>query len=270
MVKRGKILAWRTLKDITMLPSTRAALFTVLTLYGFSASCQVSVAPPNPVQLETVRVRIPQGGLGLDQMGFPDSYRAEDTLISMSGNTITVSLLTVGNNGFQLVPSLPLDLPIGQFPAGSYSVLVTRRSEGAGTAGSLGLATFNVSPRGRSDPLWNFTDLWWNPSESGWGINLVQHPSGVIFATWFVYGPDGKPIWYAIPDGDWVSPTEYRGVIYRTTGPFFGGPFSAAAVAVTPVGNATINFVFWDFESASFQFTIDGATVTKQIQRQSF
>lgn len=253
-----------------MLRIARAVLVTLIACSAALALGQVTVTPSSPIQLETVRVRVPQGGLGLDQMGFPDSYRAADTLISMSGNTITVSLLTVGNDGFQLSPSLPVDLPIGQFPSGSYTVQVIRRSEGAGTSGSLGLATFHVSARNRADPLWNVTDLWFNSSESGWGINLVQHPSGVIFATWFVYGPDGKPIWYAIPDGDWANPTEYRGAIYRTTGPYFGGPFDPATVTVTPVGNAIINFVSWDFDRASFHFTVDGVTVTKLIQRQSF
>ncbi|HEX5633216.1 MAG TPA: S8 family serine peptidase, partial [Gemmatimonadales bacterium] len=30
----------------------------------------------------------------------------------------------------------------------------------------------------------NYSDLWWNPAESGWGVNL-EHQGDVIFATWF-------------------------------------------------------------------------------------
>jgi hypothetical protein len=36
------------------------------------------------------------------------------------------------------------------------------------------------------------TDLWINPSESGWGIS-VYHQGATLFASLFVYGPDGQP-----------------------------------------------------------------------------
>jgi hypothetical protein len=32
------------------------------------------------------------------------------------------------------------------------------------------------------------SDLWWNPAESGWGIQFV-HTGSAIFATMYVYGP---------------------------------------------------------------------------------
>jgi len=210
------------------------------------------------------------GGLGADQMGHPDSYSPDDTRISMVGNTIMVSLLTTGNNGFELQLSPPLDLPIGQFPPGSYNVQVTRRGQGLGSSGPLGGSMFTVSARAKGAPLWDFSDLWYDPSESGWGINLMQHPSGIIFATWFVYGQDGKPTWYFIPEGTWTQPNEYRGPIYKTTGPYFGGVFDPAAVTVTLAGSAVIGFQQNDYDHAGFQFTVDGVTVNKIIQRQSF
>src|ERR1043166_810025 len=39
------------------------------------------------------------------------------------------------------------------------------------------------------------SDLWWNPDESGWGIQFVQRGS-TIFATMFVYDANGNPTWY--------------------------------------------------------------------------
>jgi len=159
---------------------------------------------------------------------------------------------------------------VGNFPAGTYTVEVVRRSQGLGSSGALGSATFTVPPRVKGEPLWNFTDLWFNPAESGWGVNFVQHPSGIIFATWFVYGPDGKPVWYHIPEGTWTLPNEYRGPVYRTTGPYFGGVFDPNAVTVTLVGSAVIGFDEHDFNRGGFEFTIDGVKVTKIVQRQSF
>ena len=43
-----------------------------------------------------------------------------------------------------------------------------------------------------SDP--NYQGLWWNPDESGWGINFA-HQGDIIFATWFTYDVAGKPWW---------------------------------------------------------------------------
>ena len=42
----------------------------------------------------------------------------------------------------------------------------------------------------------NFSDLWWNPSESGWGLNRSQQ-ADVIFLTLFVYGPNSQAVWYS-------------------------------------------------------------------------
>ena len=37
----------------------------------------------------------------------------------------------------------------------------------------------------------DMSDLWWTPTESGWGIN-ISHQRDTIFATIFVYGPDNR------------------------------------------------------------------------------
>src|SRR5436190_23144345 len=41
----------------------------------------------------------------------------------------------------------------------------------------------------------NFTDQWWNPDEPGWGASVLQQYD-TLFVDLFVYGPDGKPVWY--------------------------------------------------------------------------
>jgi hypothetical protein len=39
------------------------------------------------------------------------------------------------------------------------------------------------------------TDMWWVPSESGWGVNIVLQ-YGTVFATFFVYDSNKNPVWY--------------------------------------------------------------------------
>jgi hypothetical protein len=116
----------------------------------------------------------------------------------------------------------------------------------------------------------NYQDLWWAApagSESGWGINF-SHQGDTIFATWFTYDLDGTPLWLSATAPKSAAGV-YSGTLYRTTGPAFdAAPFLPANVALTPVGTAT--FTFADGNHATFAYTVNGISQTKQITRQVF
>lgn len=241
-------------------------------LLSFPAVCvsQVLISPSAPKEQESVRVQVAVGVIGQHPFSnMFDTYNPRATVVSMVNNKITITLEMM-NSDFLAGPSRELDQPVGQFPPGDYQVEVIRRLPNGTSAGPVGSATFSVRARAGSEPLWNHTDLWWNPQESGWGLNIMQHGSGIIFATWFVYGPDGKPIWYSVPEGSWFSPSEYRGPVYRTTGPAFDGPFDPATVTRTLVGSVVFGFDRYSANSMTAFFTIDGRTTFKQLQRQGF
>jgi len=83
------------------------------------------------------------------------------------------------------------------------------------------------SPRNGTD-RGDYTDLWWNPGESGWGI-AVLHQFSVMFLAWYVYDSAGKPVWYVASNcGVNASLNGCSGVLYRTTGPAFGPTFDSA------------------------------------------
>ena len=89
------------------------------------------------------------------------------------------------------------------------------------TAAFLALA---LPAAGQSAPAANYTDMWWNPSESGWGISFAQHSSSQVFAVWYTYDPRertpsgrAKPLWFVVPGGTWTSPTRFTGTAYVTT-----------------------------------------------------
>ena len=111
----------------------------------------------------------------------------------------------------------------------------------------------------------DYTDLWWNPNESGWGLNLVQHPSRMIFAIWFTYGADGKRTWYHVPTGSWTSTNTYSGTLYATSGAAANAPFDAAAVVRTPVGTGTLTFS--DGYNGTWTYSINGTAGSKAITR---
>jgi hypothetical protein len=115
----------------------------------------------------------------------------------------------------------------------------------------------------------NFSDLWWVPSELGWGANISQQ-SDTMFMTMFVYGPSGQPIWYiatldyqiAAPDGSLV----WSGDLLQTAGAWFGAPWSPALFSSRKVGTATFRAA--SVAQATLTYAVDGIVVTKQIERQ--
>lgn len=116
-------------------------------------------------------------------------------------------------------------------------------------------------------PAFDFSDLWWNENESGWGLNLVQHASTQVFGVMYTYEAPNRPLWLVIPGGTWSSTMKFTGSIYRVTGPLITA-FDPSKVNVKAVGNATLTFS--DKDHGVLTFTIDGATVTKSITRQPF
>jgi hypothetical protein len=113
----------------------------------------------------------------------------------------------------------------------------------------------------------DYTDLWYIPAESGWGINLIQQ-NNVIFATLFVYGTDNTPRWYVASDLESSNGTSFSGTLFRTSGPYFGAAWTNTGVPPAVVGNMTL--VFNTPTTATLTYTADGATVTKNVQRQSW
>jgi hypothetical protein len=128
-------------------------------------------------------------------------------------------------------------------------------------------ATFGLAlPASAATTSIDFTDLWYIPSESGWGINLIQQ-GNVIFATLFVYGTDNTPRWYVASDLENTSGTSFSGTLFKTTGPYFGAPWTGNSPA-TAAGNMTITFN--SPTTATLTYTADGANVTKNIVRQTW
>ena len=111
------------------------------------------------------------------------------------------------------------------------------------------------------------SDIWWNASESGWGVNVI-HQDNILFMTFFVYGQDGKAVWYVAPNTVWTPAGPYTGPLYRTTGPWLGTVFNPSAVGVTQVGTATFTFRY--VEEATLSYSVDGVTVNKTIRRQTW
>ena len=117
-------------------------------------------------------------------------------------------------------------------------------------------------------PTVDYTDLWWNPSESGWGLAVTQQ-FRVMFLAWYVYGPTGNPIWYVASNcAVNAAGNGCTGAVYRTTGPPFGPVFTPGMINVVEVGSATLSFSGAD--NGVLSYVVDGVSGTKAITRQLF
>jgi hypothetical protein len=117
-----------------------------------------------------------------------------------------------------------------------------------------------------SQPI--YQDLWWNPAESGWGLNIA-HQGNILFITWFTYDTNGLATWFVGPDLEKTGSTAYSGTLYRTSGPpMTASPWNPALVTRTPVGSATLTFS--DGDNGTFAYTVNGNSAVKTITRQVF
>ena len=117
-------------------------------------------------------------------------------------------------------------------------------AEGSGQAPNRG-GDVRAADRRRTAPApaaLNYQGLWWNApagSESGWGINFA-HQGDTIFATWFTYDADGKPLWFAAALQRSAGERRIPATSSPRTGPPFNAvPFDPAQVVETAVGTMT-------------------------------
>lgn len=112
----------------------------------------------------------------------------------------------------------------------------------------------------------DYSDLWWNTDENGWGLQFTQR-NDIIFATLYVYNTSNAPIWYAAILN--YSGTSWGGNLMQTTGPWFGTkPFNAATVTVNNVGS--MSFTPTSASDGVLSYSVNGVSLTKHIQRATF
>ena len=119
-------------------------------------------------------------------------------------------------------------------------------------------------------PTANYSDQWWNPNESGWGVSVSQQ-NDLMFVTLLVYAANNQPTWYTAvlvysAEASGAARADvFAGDLYVTTGPWFGSAFDPAGVIARKVGTATFNAS--SATAASLSYTVDGTAVAKDLGR---
>jgi hypothetical protein len=143
----------------------------------------------------------------------------------------------------------------------------------------------------QSVPAANYSDIWFLPTENGWGVSFNQHTgTNQVFAVWYTYDPresdaavpsNSRPMWVAMSGGTWTSPTSITGAVYILNGvPFFQ---SGSNRVQTQIGSVTFNFTSASTGTFTYNiappaglspgdpaFGLPAVTATKNITRLSF
>ena len=233
---------------------------------SFDATAQLSLQPANPTPLDTVRLRYTHTGC----------TNFESVKVNQAANAISVQADRIFFPDCGTVIGYYEEFTLGRFPTGDYDVQLVVNPP-AGTlgpsqiVGSLHFSVAALPATGSAHPHDNFEDLWWNPAESGWALNIFQSGEK-LFLIWTVYDVDRRATWFVVPAGSWSRDANnalgFSGTVYRTLGPPWPGIFDPSSVQVTAVGTAT--FTPTGTNNAQLAYTIDGASVTKALQRFKF
>jgi hypothetical protein len=184
--------------------------------------------------------------------------------VNVSGvtNSNTTDFAITANTCTTLTQSTACSVTVIFHPSatGARSAVVTVTSDGLYSP-----QAFTFSGTSTAAGAANYEGLWWNASESGWGINF-EHQGNTIFATWFTYDTTGKA-WWLVMTADGGPGNVFTGTIYKTTGSSYGASSFAAG---TPVSVGTGTLTFTDAGHATFDSVVNGTHQTKSITPQVF
>lgn len=267
----------------TAVPNTIALFSCALLL--FAAPSTASTAPVTiPTNFQGLWWNANESGWGMsvtqqgstifaaaytyDQTGQPTWYVMSSC--PLSGNSCTGTLYKVIGGTSPALPWNGAGKVVSS--AGTGTLTFSDNSTGSfsyslnGISGSKSITRQSFAS-GTLPPEFDYSDLWWNANESGWGVAITQE-YGTIFAAWYTYDATGKAVWYVASNCP-ISGNGCTGDLYKVTG---GSPLTStwngSGKAVTKVG--TLSFVFADANNGSMNYSINGAAGSRSITRQQY
>ncbi|HSN21492.1 MAG TPA: hypothetical protein VLS49_12485 [Usitatibacter sp.] len=242
-----------------------AASFSLFAATG--AFAQLSIDPPNPTALDTVRLRYAHLGC----------TNADSAQVSQESNRITVSVDRGGvSPDCGTVAGFFEEYTLGRLPAGEYdaSLVVAPPPGTLGPTEQLGPIHLSVARAGATGSLHphdDYSDMWWNPREPGWALTVNQLREK-LFMVWVAYDDAGEAAWLVVPGGSWsrdsANRLRFTGKIYRTQGTPWRLPFDPSATRLTQAGTAS--FTPLDASHGIFGYTVDGVSASKMVERFRF
>lgn len=114
----------------------------------------------------------------------------------------------------------------------------------------------------------SYTDLWWfGQNHNGTGVSIIEH-NDALFATWYLYDPNGKGSWFVMPGGAWnAAHTDFSGTIYAA----IGAPFNNYSPPPTGTELGTMTLRFSDSSTGTLSYVLTtGVSGSLPMTRQAF
>ncbi len=109
----------------------------------------------------------------------------------------------------------------------------------------------------------DYTDVWWNSQQSGWGMNLARQDNS-IYATLHAYDSNGTPLWY-VAYLDEQNDNSFAGNIYSFTSTQTNAPLSPSQAK--PALQGTLAFVPFSASEGLIRYNINGQQGEQPVKR---
>jgi DNA-binding beta-propeller fold protein YncE len=175
---------------------------------------------------------------------------------------VLVSFDTLGQAGIFSMAGERLDtLSLGRAPAPGKHYIAVDGASGLAhvTNGQMGTVVRVPPPADAEPAVVDFTDLWFDPRQPGWGV-FIDQQGAAAFATLFTHDPGGHPTWLFMSNGLRQPDGSFSGDLHRTR-----GPLAEAVKNVAAVG--TMRFEPQARDRASLTYYVDGGLHTRNVKR---
>lgn len=205
----------------------------------------------NPASAEVTVVELEAPGLALAV-----NPVARQVVVSFAGSGLA-GVFSMAGERLDTVPTSRAAQP-GE-AAALYHVAVDPQSGDAYVTNGHGASiTALRRPTGDSQRV-DFTDLWVNPGQPGWGV-FLDHQGASLFATLFTHDAGGNPAWLFMSNGTRQPDGSFAGDLHRTR-----GPIDQALKNVAAVG--TMRFEPGLGDEARLVYYVDGGLFTRTVKR---
>lgn len=112
----------------------------------------------------------------------------------------------------------------------------------------------------------NYTDMWWEPATTGWGINVI-HLDERIYGQWYTYESPDQPVFMTL-SLERQADGSYRGPVHRQKDggrPFKSTSSDASQPGADEIGTASL--IFLDGLRAEFDYVIGDNAGHHPLQR---
>ncbi|MEO7742938.1 MAG: hypothetical protein ABIR98_08385 [Usitatibacter sp.] len=205
----------------------------------------------NPATSETTSVALEAPGLALAVNAV-----ARNVVVSFAGTGVA-GIFSMAGERLDTVPTARAAQP-GE-AAALYHIAVDAESGDAYITNGHG-ASITALRRAPGDlQRVDYSDLWFNPSQPGWGVFLDQQ-GATLFATLFTHDSGGNPQWLFMSNGTRQADGSFTGDLHRTR-----GPLTQALKNVVTVGS--MRFEPGAGDEAQLVYYVDGGLFTRSVER---